>query len=193
MQLSRDLGLLRVGVAVPLLRVADVDFNVRNIIDVMRKARDESVQVLAFPEMAMTGYTIGDLVQHQALLAKAKEGLRHILDESDGSAMVVMLGMPLDVEQRVFNCGVVLNSGRVLGVIPKTFLPAYKEFYEERWFASSRDALTDTIELLRQQVPFGTDILFGLRGIASAIVGAEISEVLWVPLSPHEYVELAGA
>ena len=193
MQLSRDLGLLRVGVAVPLLRVADVDFNVRNIIDVMRKARDESVQVLAFPEMAMTGYTIGDLVQHQALLSKAKEGLRHILDESDGSAMVVMLGMPLDVEQRVFSCGVVLNSGRVLGVIPKTFLPAYKEFYEERWFASSRDARTDTIELLRQQVPFGTDILFGLRGIASAIVGVEICEDLWVPLSPHEYQALAGA
>jgi len=191
--LSRDLGLLRVGAVVPALRVADVDFNVENIIEAMGKARGDGVQVLAFPEMAITGYTLGDLVQHQALLLKAKEGLRCVLDESAGSTMVVIMGMPLDVEQRIFNCAVVFNSGHLLGVIPKTLLPSYKEFYEDRWFTSSMDARCDTVELLGERVPFGTDILFGLRGIPSALIGVEICEDLWVPLSPHEHQALAGA
>ena len=192
-QLSQDLGLLRIGAAVPVLHVADVDFNVGAIIDAMRKARDEGVQVLAFPEMAITGYTIGELVQHQALLSKAKMGLAEVLKESAGSTMVVTVGMPLVVDQKIFNCAVVLNSGRVLGVIPKTLLPTYREFYEDRWFSPGSDAHSDTIELAGQQVPFGTDILFKLRGITSAIIGIEICEDLWVPLSPHEYQALAGA
>jgi NAD+ synthase (glutamine-hydrolysing) len=173
--------------------VADVDFNVANIIEAMKKARDEGVQVLTFPEMALTGYTLGDLVQQQALLSRARRGLGDILKECSGSAMVVVVGMPLSVDQKIFNCAVVLNSGRILGVIPKTFLPSYKEFYEERWFSPSPDARSDIIELAGQQVPFGTDILFELEGIASAIVGVEICEDLWVPLSPHEYQAIAGA
>ncbi|OGO23550.1 MAG: NAD(+) synthase [Chloroflexi bacterium RBG_16_50_9] len=188
----KDLGMLRVGAVVPVLRVADVDFNIGNIIEVMKKARDEGVQVLYFPEMAITGYTIGDLVQHQALLSKAKEGLRRVLEASAGNQMIAVMGMPLDVGQRLFNCAVVLNSGHILGVIPKTLLPAYKEFYEDRWFTSSMDASSDAIELLGQRVPFGTDILFGLRG-SQAIIGVEICEDLWMPLSPHEYQALGGA
>ena len=191
--LNRDLGFLRVGAVVPLLRVADVDFNVGEIIDAMRKARDEGVQVLTFPEMAITGYTLGDLVQHQALLSKAKEGLHRILEASAGNSIVVIIGMPLDVEQKLFNCAVVLNSGHILGVIPKTLLPSYKEFYEDRWFTSSMDARCDSIDLLGERVPFGTDILFGLRGIPSALIGVEICEDLWVSLAPHEYQALAGA
>jgi NAD+ synthase (glutamine-hydrolysing) len=191
--LNGDLGFLRIGAVVPLLRVADVDFNVGNIIDAMKKARDEGVQVLTFPEMSITGYTLGDLVQHQALLSKAKEGLRRILKASAKNPMVVIVGMPLDVEQKLFNCAVVLNSGHILGVIPKTLLPSYKEFYEDRWFTSSLDAQCDSIVLLGEQVPFGTDILFGLRGIPSALIGVEICEDLWVPLSPHEHQALAGA
>ncbi len=192
-QLSEDLGLLRVGAAVPVLRVADVDFNVGNIIEAMKKARTEDVQVLTFPEMAITGYTIGDLVQHQTLLLKAKEGLQHILEASAGNPMVVIMGMPLDIEQKIFNCAVVLNSGHLLGVIPKTLLPSYKEFYEDRWFTSSMDAQCDSMELLGERVPFGTDILFGLRGIPSALIGVEICEDFWMALSPHEYQALAGA
>jgi NAD+ synthase (glutamine-hydrolysing) len=192
-QLSKNLGFLRIGAAVPVLRVADVDFNVGTIIDFMRKASNDGVQVLVFPEMAITGYTIGDLVQHQALLLKAKKGLDEILNESAGSTMVVIVGMPLVVEQKIFNCAVLLNSGHILGVIPKTLLPTYKEFYEDRWFSPSRDSCSDTVELAGQRVPFGTDILFRLRGIVSGIIGVEICEDLWVPLSPHEYQGLAGA
>ncbi|MCX6000451.1 MAG: NAD(+) synthase [Chloroflexi bacterium] len=192
-QLSQDLGFLRVGAAIPALRVADVDFNVAAIVESLRKAGSEGVQVLAFPEMAVTGYTIGDLVQHEALLRSAENGLGRILSESAGIPMVVIVGMPLSVDQKVFNCAVVVNGGRILGVIPKTCLPTYREFYEERWFASSADTRVDTVDLLGQCVPFGVDILFGLRAIDHAIFGVEICEDLWVPLSPHEHQSLAGA
>ena len=109
LELSKDLGFLRIGAAVPVLRVADVDFNVEAIIEAVKKARNEGVQVLAFPEMSITGYTLGDLVQHEALLLKAKKGLGDILEESVGNAMVVVVGMPLYVEQKIFNCAVVLE------------------------------------------------------------------------------------
>ncbi|MFH1382139.1 MAG: NAD(+) synthase [Chloroflexota bacterium] len=192
-QLSRDLGLLRIGAASPMLRVADVDFNVAAISDVISKAKDDGVQVLFFPEMALTGYTIADLVQQQVLLLKAEEGLGKLLRESAGSGMVVIVGLPLLIEQKIFNCAAVLNSGRILGVIPKTLLPTYREFYEGRWFSPSWDRRSETIELAGQQVPFGNDILIGLRGIPAALIGIEVCEDLWVPLSPHEYQALAGA
>lgn len=192
-QLTRDLGFLRIGAAVPSLRVADVDFNVGAITETLREARDEGVQVLAFPEMALTGYTIGDLVQQQALLSRAERGLRHLLNQNSGSAMVVIVGMPLSIDQKVFNCAVAFNTGRILGVIPKAFLPTYKEFYEDRWFSPGREARSEAVELAGQRVPFGTDILFKLRGEPSALMGVEVCEDLWTTLSPHEYQALAGA
>jgi NAD+ synthase (glutamine-hydrolysing) len=192
-QLSKELGFLRIGAALPALRLADVDFNIGAIIKTMRKARNQDVQILTFPEMTITGYTLGDLVQHQALLLKAKKGLGEVLKESAKSTMVVIVGMPLVFEQKIFNCAVVLNSGHILGVIPKTLLPTYREFYEDRWFSPSWNGQADTIELAGQQVPFGIDVLFGLQGVAPAIIGVEICEDLWVPLSPHEYQALAGA
>jgi len=191
--LSKTLGFLRIGAALPTLRVADVGFNVLAIIDTMKKAREQGVQVLTFPEMAITGYTLGDLVQHQALLTKAQEGLNEILNESSRSTMVTIVGVPLVMEQRIFNCAVVLNYGHILGVIPKTLLPTYKEFYEGRWFSPSREGRANAIELAGRQVLFGTDILFKLRGVDSGIFGVEICEDLWFPLSPHEYQALAGA
>lgn len=193
LRLSKDIGFLRIGAAVPSLRVADVDFNVKSILEMLQKARSEGVQVLVFPEMAITAYTIADLMLHQALLAKAEEGLQKILQESTGSGMLVVVGMPLVVEQKVYNCAVVLCSGRILGVIPKTFLPSYKEFYEDRWFAPGGSASAGAAGIAGQEAPFGTDILFQLKGIAPAIVGVEICEDLWVPLSPHEFQALAGA
>ncbi len=193
MRLSADVGFLRVCAATPALRVADVDFNVSQMIDAAGKAGKQGVQVLAFPEMAITGYTIGDLVQHQALLSRTREGLCRVVDATKDSGMLILIGMPLEAEQKIFNCAVAVNAGRVLGIIPKTFLPSYREFYESRWFASGADAVTDEIELLGQQVPFGTDILFRLRGIDSAVIGVEVCEDLWVPLAPHEHQALAGA
>jgi NAD+ synthase (glutamine-hydrolysing) len=192
-QLNKDIGFLRIAAAIPELRVANVDFNVATIVKLLMRARDEGVQIVTFPEMAVTGYTLGDLVQQETLLLRAQKGLRDILKESASSAMVVVVGMPLSVEQKIFNCAVVLNCGRVLGVIPKALLPSYREFYEDRWFSPARDARAETIEVAGQRVPFGTDILFQLQTIASAVVGVEICEDLWVPLSPHEYQAMGGA
>lgn len=191
--LSNNLGFLRAGAAIPTLRVADIDFNVKEITGLIRKARQEGVQALSFPEMAITGYTLGDLVQHQALLTRAEEGLAKVLAESAGNSMLVILGMPVSTEQKIFNCAVVTSAGRILGVIPKVLLPNYKEFYDERWFESGNNVQSDVIELAGQLAPFGTDILFKLKGIFSALVGVEICEDLWVPFAPHEYQAIAGA
>jgi NAD+ synthase (glutamine-hydrolysing) len=191
--LNADLGFVRIGAALPKLRVADVDFNVSAIIDLMAQAREVGVQALAFPEMSITGYTLGDLVLQPVLLAKAQAGLERLLAETCASPMVVIVGMPLEAGQRLFNCGVVLQAGQILGVIPKTLIPNYKEFYEDRWYSSGKDSDSDYIELLGQQVPFGTDLLFRLKGVANGIFGVEVCEDMWEPLSPHEYQALAGA
>jgi NAD+ synthase (glutamine-hydrolysing) len=191
--LNQDLGYLRIGAAVPSLRIADVDFNVKSIIELIKQARAEGVQALCFPEMALTGYTLADLVQHQALLQKAEKGLAPILAESSGNPMLIIFGMPLLVEQKIYNTAVIINNGRILGVIPKTYLPNYKEFYDARWFESALDNHTSVIELVDQVVPFGADILFKFKGFSSACVGVEICEDLWVPFAPHEYQSVAGA
>jgi NAD+ synthase (glutamine-hydrolysing) len=159
----------------------------------MQKAHQEGVQALCFPEMSLTGYTLGDLVQQQALLNKVEDGLRRVLDESIKYPMIVIVGMPLSVEQKIFNCAVVVNGGRILGVVPKTFLPNYKEFYDERWFESGNNAKSSTIELAGQQVSFGNDLLFKIKGLSSAILGVEICEDLWVPFAPHEHQSIGGA
>ncbi len=192
--LGRDLGYLRIGAGSPSLRVADVDYNVKAILELAVKARAEGVQVLAFPEMCLTGYTLGDLVQHTALLQKAEDGLKQILSAAQVKPLVMILGLPLAVEHKVYNAAVVVHGGRILGALPKTFLPNYKEFYDARWFESGRNARASAIDLAgNSSVPFGTDLLFELKGVAPAVLGVEICEDLWVPFSPHEYQALAGA
>ncbi len=191
--LTGTLGFVRVAMAVPALRVADVDFNVAAMVDIIRQANGSGVQVLAFPEMSVTSYTLGDLVQHQVLLSAAVRGLEDLLKQTAGGRpMLVIAGMPLVVEQRIFNCAVVINAGRILGVIPKTALPTYKEFYEDRWWSSSAEAQSTTVDLAGQLVPFGADVLFRLNG-SDGVIGVEICEDLWTPLAPHEYQALAGA
>jgi NAD+ synthase (glutamine-hydrolysing) len=191
--LNKDLGFIRIGAAVPALRVADVDFNVSAICAVIKNAAAQGIQVLAFPEMSLTGYTIGDLVQQQTLLEKAGQGLNEIVQSSRNSSMLIIVGLPLCIDQKIFNCAAVINSGHLLGIIPKTYLPSYKEFYENRWFVSGEDACSDIAHIGGTPVPFGTNILFSIRGVPSAVIGIELCEDMWVPLAPHEYQALAGA
>ncbi|MBI4305662.1 MAG: NAD(+) synthase [Chloroflexi bacterium] len=189
----RGLGMVRLAAGVPEVRVADVAANARAMITLARKARRQGVQVLAFPEMALTGYTIGDLVLQKALMVSVRDGIGEIAEATAGTNMVVVFGAPLEIGDRAFNCAVVVNAGRVLGVIPKTYLPSYREFYETRWFASGMEPGTDSIELCGDRVPFGPDLLFSLRGMPGAVIGVEICEDLWVPLAPHEHQAIAGA
>ncbi len=193
LKLTQDLGFLRIGAAVPQLRVADVEFNLKAIRGLIGQARRQGVQVLAFPEMAVTGYTLGDLVHHQTLLTGAEKALGSLAADKDAQAMLLIVGAPLLISQKIYNCAVVINRGRIVGAVPKTRLPNYKEFYDARWFEPGDNAPSETAIIAGQEVSFGTDLLFQINGNRSATAGVEICEDLWVPLAPHESQSLAGA
>jgi NAD+ synthase (glutamine-hydrolysing) len=186
-------GFLRVASATPLVRVADCAANAQHIVDLMRRAEQEGVSVLVFPEMSLTGYTCADLFQQPVLLRGAQAALAEVTAEGGkvygGLAMV---GLPLAVDDQVFNCAAVLHRGRVLAIIPKSFIPNYKEFYEGRWFAAAATARSREIVLGGRAVPFGTDQLFAVRDVEGLIVGVEICEDLWVPSPPSSQQALAG-
>jgi NAD+ synthase (glutamine-hydrolysing) len=129
-----EYGFLRVAAATPALRVADCPFNAEQILTLMRQAEGEGVAVLVFPELALTGYTCADLFQQPALLNGAVDALGGLLRDSTAAfSGVAVVGLPLLVDDQVFNCAAVLHRGRLLGVVPKSYLPNYKEFYEARW------------------------------------------------------------
>ena len=191
--LNKDLGFLRIAAAVPEIKVADVDFNVKNILAMLGKAHVAGVQIVTFPEMSLTGYRIDDLVQHQVLLNKALDGLAAIAAATENIPTIVIVGLPISIEQKIFNCAAVLSAGKTIGIVPKTYLPNYKEFYDNRWFESGAFLESTNMVLNDQIVPCGTDLLFKFRQFPAAIFGVEICEDLWVPLSPHAYQTLAGA
>jgi NAD+ synthase (glutamine-hydrolysing) len=187
-------GFLRVTAATPMVRVADCDFNVEHILALMRLAESEGVSVLVFPELCLTAYTCADLFQQPVLQRAAVAALSHVADEG-GKAYsgLAVVGLPLAVDDQVFNCAAVLHRGRVLGVVPKSFIPNYKEFYEGRWFAAAATARSREVLLGGRMVPFGTGQLFAATDVEGLILGVEICEDLWVPVPPSSHQALAGA
>ena len=157
-------GFLRVSAAVPEMRVADCRFNAGRIVSMLHQAEAGSVRVIVFPELALTGYTCADLFHHATLTNDALEGLRHVVEATRAAFTgIAVVGVPLVVDDQVFNCAAVLHGGTVLGVVPKSFLPNYKEFYEARWFAPAATARSASVRLFDHDVPFGTDLLFPHR------------------------------
>jgi NAD+ synthase (glutamine-hydrolysing) len=187
-------GFLRVGAAVPRLRVADCEFNAGQTVGLMQRAEDEGVRVLAFPELGLTGYTCGDLFHQPVLLDAARTALSRVA-RATGSTFsgLAVVGVPLRHEDQLFNCAAVLHRGKTLAIVPKSYLPNYKEFYEDRWFSPAGNARTKTIKLDGIDVPFGTDYLFDASGAPGVTVGVEICEDLWVPIPPSSHQALAGA
>ncbi|MFO0845199.1 MAG: nitrilase-related carbon-nitrogen hydrolase [Gemmataceae bacterium] len=187
-------GFVRVAAACPELRVADCAFNAAGVINQLRQAQAESVGVLVFPELGLTGYTCADLFHHGSLLRGARDAL-HDVTAATGKdfAGVAVVGLPLALDDQVFNCACVLHRGRVLGVVPKSFLPNYKEFYEGRWFAPAATARSRSVMLAGREVPFGADLLFSAEGIDGLTLGVEICEDLWVPTPPSSGLALGGA
>src|SRR5262245_19010574 len=187
-------GFVRVASATPELRVADCAFNAARVVAQMRQAQAEGVGVLVFPELCLTGYTCADLFQHGPLLKGARDALATVTQATakdfDGLAVV---GLPLALDDQVFNCACVLHQGTILGVVPKSFLPNYKEFYEGRWFAPAATARSQSVTLSGREVPFGTDLLFPATGVEGLVVGVEICEDLWVPIPPSSFQAGAGA
>lgn len=183
-------GFVRVGAAVPLLKVADCIYNVEQIEVLMRKAAEKGVQVVCFPEMGITGYTCGDLFHQKLLIDQAEETLAGLVTKTQNLSLLTIVGMPVRVKNRLMNTAVAFQNGQILAVVPKTWLPNYGEFYEKRWFSSAIEVLADEVILCGQTVPFGADVLLKNGDVC---VGIEICEDLWMPVPPSSYQALNGA
>ena len=187
-------GFVRVAAASPSVRVADCGFNARRILALMERAQDQEVAILVFPELCLTGYTCADLFHHQPLQQAALAGLEDLIGHTPGRfSGLVLVGLPLAVEGQLFNCAAVVYQGALLGVVPKSFLPTYREFYERRWFAPAAAAPSADIDLFGRSVPFGNDLVFAADGWPHLVVGVELCEDLWVPQPPSSRQALEGA
>ena len=187
-------GFLRVAAACPPVHVADPEKNADATLEFVARAAEAGSQVLVLPELGLTGYTCGDLFfSLTTLVGGAERALERVLRETARRELVVVLGLPVLQGDRLFNAAAVLQSGRLLGVVPKTFLPGYKEYYEERWFSSAREAREGTLRLAGLQVPFGTDLLFRLPEQETVALAVEICEDLWAPIPPSSRHAVAGA
>lgn len=191
-------GFVRAAVCVPHVRVADPAFNTEHTIGLAHRAADAGAALALFPELGISAYAIDDLLQQEALLRGVRIGLAEIVQASAGLTPVLLVGAPLRFEGKLFNCAVVIHRGRVLGVVPKTYLPNYREFYEKRQFSAARHALSQQVDLLGQTVPFGNDLLFRAEGgektgLHDFAFHVEICEDVWTPLPPSTFAALAGA
>jgi NAD+ synthase (glutamine-hydrolysing) len=185
---------VRVAVAIPEVKVADPAYNTRQTITLMEQAAERNVLHVLFPELGLSAYSCEDLFHQQALLDGCCEGLADILNASKNIPVIAVVGLPLQVDSLLFNCAVVLYRGRVLGVIPKTYLPNYREFYELRQFVPADCALRSTIDLVgHHDVPFGNRLLFQIDDQRLYTFYVEICEDLWVPIPPSSFAALAGA
>ncbi len=183
-------GYVKVAAAVPRVKVADCKFNAGEIEKEIIIAEGKGVQIIAFPELCVTGYTCGDLFAQQLLLEEAEMGLIHIISNTRQLDIIAILGMPIAMNGVLLNAAVVIQKGKVLGVVPKTYLPNYKEFYEKRWFTSAVDVSETSVRLCGQLVPMGANLLFEM---ADTTFGIEICEDLWAPIPPSSSLALQGA
>ncbi|MBE6009021.1 MAG: NAD(+) synthase, partial [Lachnospiraceae bacterium] len=184
---------LRVGAAVPKIKIADCLFNREMIIEMAKEASEKKIKFLTFPELAVTGYTCGDLFMQTSLIISAKAALKYIADNTSDLDIIMVVGVPLDISNRLFNCAAVIYKGKVLGLVPKTHMPNYSDFYEKRWFDSAHDLNVDKIDLFGYEVPVGKDLLFKSILFVLFVFGIEICEDLWVPVPPSSYLAINGA
>ncbi|AOY74530.1 NAD(+) synthase [Clostridium formicaceticum] len=186
-------GFLRAGVAVPSLKVGNPIFNGKEIQRIAAMASSKhKVKVLVFPELSISGYTCGDLFHQRVLLKSCEDALETLLQGTKTLDMLIAVGMPIKADNQLFNCGVLFHRGEILGVVPKTFVPNYNEYYEKRWFASSKDRISEWIDLCGQRVAFGENLLFQ-DTTSELCIAAEICEDLWTPIPPSSRHAMYGA
>ena len=184
---------MRVAVASPQLRVADVAYNVERMDDALRRAAAQGVQLAVFPELGITAYSCADLFYQELLLHRAQDALSTLAAAAARHGVAAVVGLPLAVAGRLYNCAAFLAGGEVVGIIPKIFLPTTNEFYEQRWFTAADRDLPPTVEVNGAVVPFGTDLLFRAQNMPGCVVGVEICEDLWAVEPPSGRLALAGA
>ena len=185
-------GFIKVATATPNIRVADCTYNTREILSLIHSADTEGVRVLTLPELCITGYTCADLFLQDILLNGALDCLSTLLDATKTLTMLITIGVPVRHQNKLYNCAVVCQSGRILGVVPKSHLPNYGEFQEPRWFAPAPSTLS-TITLCGQDTLFGTKLLFSCKNISDLTIGVEICEDVWVSNPPSTRLAQEGA
>lgn len=187
-----NFGFVRVAAAIPRLKVAGCVYNAGRIIEMIKEADELGIQFIVFPELSVTAYTCGDLFHQQSLLKEAAAQIESIMNNTAGMGIVAIVGAPLIHCGQLFNCAFVIQDGRILGVVPKTYIPGHNGLNEARWFKSGKDTLCDSITLFGCRIPFGADLVFGDTG-NDVCFGIEAGEDLWVPIPPSSYKAIAGA
>ena len=186
-------GFVRIGASTPHVRTADVAFNRDAILAEARRADAARVDLLVYPELCLSSYALDDLLLQTALLEASEAALAEIVAASADLAPVLLVGAPLRHEGRLYNCAVVISRGNILGVVPKSYLPNYREYYEKRWFAHGRGIVGQSIRLDGGDVPFGTDLVFEANDLPGFVFHVEICEDYWAPIPPSSAAALSGA
>lgn len=182
---------IKVGSACPKTRVSDVLYNVENICSCIKESYEQEVKFIVFPELSITSYTCGDLFLTSSLLIKAIDGLKTICQESSNKDMLIAVGCPLVHNNVLYNCACIIFDGKILGIVPKSYIPNYSEFYEKRWFTEAAMLVDEKINLsFQENIPFGTNLIFCAGDYK---FGIEICEDLWVTIPPSSYLSLLGA
>ena len=185
-------GFINVAAAVPAIKVADVDYNVQQIESLMAQAEGKGVEILVTPELCITGYSCQDLFREQLLLDKSEEGILQLLDFTRKLDTILVVGAPVLVNSLLYNCAVIIQRGQILGIVPKTYLPNYGEFYEKRWFASAQDLNPTDIYFAGSPVHVSSEPILFTTGDGVKF-GVEICEDVWAPIPPSNNLALAGA
>jgi NAD+ synthase (glutamine-hydrolysing) len=186
-------GFIRAAVCIPSVRVADPVYNLDRTLTLARQASGLNAALALFPELGISAYSNEDLFHQDALLDAVGVALRQLVRESEALMPILLVGAPLRLEGKLFNCALVIYRGRVLGIVPKTYLPNYREFYEKRQFTSGRYALNGRVHFQGEEVPFGNDLIFEASNYAGFGLHTEICEDVWTPIPPSTYAALGGA
>lgn len=189
--MNKRFGYVRVAAAVPEIKVANVEFNVKEIVNEIKKLAKEGVQVVTFPELSLTGYTCGDLFNQDFLVEKSIEGLETIVKDTAKLDIVSIVGMPVRIDNRLYNAAVVVSKGEVIGIVPKTYIDRHGE--EGRWFNTADTLHSKSINLLGKEIVVGTDLLFRDREDKRITLGIEVGEDLWNIKNPSVNLALGGA
>jgi NAD+ synthase (glutamine-hydrolysing) len=186
-------GFARVAVATPVVRVADPEYNLEATLELMREAAREKAVLAVFPELGLSAYSCEDLFHQRALVDSAEDALSELLRKTKTLPLAALVGLPVAVDGLLYNCAALACQGRLAGVVPKTYLPNYREFYEARQFTPGGTAREKQVRLAGQTAPFGTDLVFRFSALRGFILHVEICEDLWVPTPPSSFAALAGA
>ena len=182
---------IKVAAACPITRVADIQYNLENIFLCIEDAYKNGAKAIVFPELCVTSYSCGDLFMQYSLLEKANLAISKIVEKSSNLDMLIAVGAPLTFKNSLFNCAYIIFNGKILGIVPKSYIPNYSEFYEKRWFSEGLGIINEKVDLeFQKDIPFGTNLIFKSGEYS---FGFEVCEDLWVTIPPSSYLSLLGA